>query len=187
VNCFYCGVVKTHYKGFYPKHIDQYYYFNLFLESLLRKCLVMPRYSQNINSSGFKWTTGGGVKRFSQAFKTSTNCPRALISVVSRLHRALTSLRIGASIIKRLWIYSVASNYIKPVHTIYLTMSTYTFNYCHYIYGTVKGEIQRKALFTHFNNKLAPKFRSFSTNISQTSALVLVKIFNIVYTFLLQS
>jgi len=72
----------------------------------------------------------------------------------------------------------VAINYIRPVQTIYLTMSTYTFNYCHYIYGIVKGEIQRKASLnkgTCFNNKLAPKFRSFSTNIPQTSALVLVE------------
>jgi len=62
-------------------------------------------------------------------------------------------------------------------------MSTYTFNYCQYIYGTIRGEIQRKALLTRFNNKLAPKFRNFFTNIPQTNALVLVKIFNIVYTF----
>jgi len=77
----------------------------------------------------------------------------------------------------------VANNYVRPRQTIYLTMSTYTFNYCHYIYGTVNGGIQRKAVHTRFNNKLAPKFRSVSINIPQTITFVLVKTFNIVYIF----
>jgi len=60
---------KTHYKVFYPRHIDQYYYFNLFFESLLRKCLVMSRYFQHINSWGFKSIVGGRVKGFFQLLK----------------------------------------------------------------------------------------------------------------------
>jgi retron-type reverse transcriptase len=60
----------------------------------------------------------------------------------------------------------------------HLTTSTYTFHYCHFIDDTVKGEIRKNTLLnedTRFNNKLAPKFRNFYTNIPQTSALVLFK------------
>ena len=45
---------------------------------------------QIINSSGFKGTIGGGVKRFSLALKTSVNCLKALIGAVSRLRKALS-------------------------------------------------------------------------------------------------
>lgn len=48
-------------------------------------------------------------------------------------------------------------------------MLTYTFNYC------VKGEIRKKTWLnkiTCYNNKLAPKFRNFCSNILQTSAFV---------------
>jgi hypothetical protein len=121
---------------------------------------------------------GEGVKRLIRAVKTSTNRPQALIGVGSRLYWASTFPRRTSFISKRLWIYSLASNYIEPVQTIYLTMSTYTFNYCYLMGDNVKGEIRKKTLLirgTRLNNKLAPKFQNFSTNIPQTSALALVK------------
>lgn len=87
---------------------------------------------------------GKGVKRFWIAIKTSINYPQALIGVVSGLHWALTFSRRSSSFSKRLWRYSLASNYIKPVQTIHLTMLTYTFNYCYSIDDNVDGEIRKK-------------------------------------------
>ncbi len=78
----------------YPKHIVQHY-INLTLGSLLRRWLVTLR-SQTINSLGFKGTTSRGVKGFVRVSKTSINCSKALIGVVSRLSRALTFQRMGS-------------------------------------------------------------------------------------------
>jgi hypothetical protein len=126
----------------------------------------------NINSFGFTWTMGGGVKRFIRAFKTSTNCLKALISIVSRLSRAVIFSRRSSLIPKRFRNFSVANNYIRPVQTIHRTTLTYTFNYC------VEGEIRKKTLSnegTRFKNRLAPKSRNFSTSIPQTGAFVPVR------------
>jgi len=56
----------------------------------------MPKYSQNINSSSFTLTAGGGVKSFICTLKTFTIYTRALIGVVSRLHKVLTFLKIDS-------------------------------------------------------------------------------------------
>jgi hypothetical protein len=162
---------------FYPKHIDQHYCNNLILESLLRKWLVMPRI-QIINSLGFKGTTGGGVKGFNLVSKTSINCPKALIGVVPKLIRALTFSRMSLLFSKRFRVYPEAQNYIRPVQSIHFITLTYTFNSVINSLITVDGEIRKKTLLnksTRLNNKLAPKIRKFSTNIPQTSALVLVQ------------
>jgi len=119
-----------------------------------------------------------GVKRLIHAIKTSVNYSQALIGVVSKLHWASTFLRRSSSFSKRLWKYSLASNYIKPVQMIHLTMSTYTFNYYYPMGDNVDGEIRKKTLLirgTRLNNILAPKFRNLSTNIQQAGALVPVK------------
>jgi hypothetical protein len=129
----------------------------------------------NIISSVLKEPWIEGAKRFILAFKASVNCPKALVGVVSRFKRALPFLRIGSLIPKRFRIYSLASNYIRPVRTIHLSTSNYTFNYCHRYGDTVKGEIRKNMLpnrGTRIHNKLAPKFRNFSTNVAQTGALV---------------
>jgi len=121
---------------------------------------------------------GKGVKRLNRAVKTSDNYPQAPIGVVSRSHWASPFLKRSSSVPKRLWTCSLASNYIKPVQTIHLTMSTYTFNYCYLIDDNVDGEIGKKTLLirgTRLNNILAPEFCSFSTNIPQAGALVPVK------------
>ena len=81
-----------------------------------------------------------GVKRLSRAIKTSVNYSQALIGVVSELHWASTFLRRFSSFFKRLWKYSLASNYIKPVQMIHLTMSTYTFNYYYPMGDNVDGK-----------------------------------------------
>jgi hypothetical protein len=89
-----------------------------------------------------------------------------------------TFLKRNSLIFKKLWIYSVASNYIRPVQTIYLITLTYTFNYCHCISNIVKGEIQKNTLpnrSTNINNKLAPKFQNFFINIPQTGTFMFVK------------
>ena len=158
---------------FYPKRIGQNYYDNLALGSPLRKWLVTPR-SQTINSFGFKGTTCGGVKGFSRVSKTSINRSKALIGVASRLSRALTFSRTGSLIPKRL----IAQNYSRLVQSIHLTTLTYTFNILMNLLRIVDGEIRKKTLLnegTRLNNKLAPKFQNFSTNISQTSALAPVQ------------
>jgi len=85
-----------------------------------------------------------GVKRLIHAIKTSVNYSQALIGVVSKLHWASTFLRRSSSFSKRLWKYSLASNYIKPVLMIHLTMSTYTFNYYYPMGDNVDGEIRKK-------------------------------------------
>jgi hypothetical protein len=176
---FYRCAGKTRCKVFfYSKHIDQYYYNNLILGSLLRIWLVTFRF-QIINSLGFKWTTGGGVKGFNRVSKTSNNHLKALIGVASRLSRALTFPRISSLIPKRLQVYPVAKNYIRLVQPIHFITSTYTFNIILSSWIIVDGEIRKKTLLnkgTRLNNKLAPKFRKFSTNIPQTSAFVPVQI-----------
>lgn len=53
-----------------------------------------------------------------------------------------------------------------------------TFNYCHFMDDSVKGEIRKNTLSIKgicMNNKLAPNFQNFSMNMPQTNALVLVK------------
>jgi hypothetical protein len=115
---------------------------------------------------------GVGVKRLSRALKTSVNHSQALIGVVSSLSWVSIFLSSSPLISKRLRIYSLASSWIKPVHTIHQAMSTYTFNYY------VKGEIRKKTWLnesTCYNNKLAPKFRNFCSSTPQISALVPVK------------
>lgn len=117
--------------------------YNLLSESLSRKCMVTFRYL-NINSFGFKGTASGGMKRFNPTFKISINYLIALIGVVSILKRASTFLSRSSLISKRLRIHSVANNYNKLVHAMYLTTSTYTFNYYHLFNDNVKGEIRKK-------------------------------------------
>jgi hypothetical protein len=70
---------------------------NCFIIHVLQPCAVkiarmvvrggklVKVYLFRFDSSGFKKTTGGGVKRFKSALKTSVNCLKALIGVVSRL------------------------------------------------------------------------------------------------------
>lgn len=126
----------------------------------------MPKYL-NINSFGLKKTMGAEVKRFTFTLKTSTHHPKALISVVSKSYRAAISfLRNGSWILKRLRIDSVVTNYTRHIQMIYLTMPTYTFNYYQFTNDNVKGEIRKKMLqnrSTRYNSKLAPKFYNFST------------------------
>jgi retron-type reverse transcriptase len=162
---------RTHCKVTHSRHIDWHYFFSSLLGSLLRICLVMFRYKK-YHQFCFKQTMGVGVKRFNLVVKTSVNHPQARIGGVSRLHWASTFLNGSSLIPKRLRFYSLASNCVKPVQTIHLAMSTYTFNYY------VRGEIRKKTWLnksTCHNNKLAPKFRNFCSSIQQTSALVLVK------------
>lgn len=125
---------------FYPKHIYWYYCNNLIFESLLRKWLVTPRI-QIINSLGFKRTTGGGVKGFILISKTSINCSKVLIGVVSRLSRVSTFLRTNSLISKRFWVYPIAKNYIRLVQSKYFTTLTYTFNSIKNLLITAEGEI----------------------------------------------
>jgi hypothetical protein len=161
---------------FYLKHIVQHYYFNLFFVSLLRRVLVRPRY-QNINSFGFKKTSSGGVKRFILVFKTSTNYSIALISVVFSFNRAYTILNLSSLILNRLWISSLANNYIKPIQTIRHTSSTYTFNSVKNDLTTIKGEIKKKTtLFKskRLNNISAPKLTNLSKNITHATDFALV-------------
>lgn len=161
---------------FYLRHIVQHYYFNLFFVSLLQRVLVRPRY-QNINSSGFKKTSSGGVKRFILVFKTSTNCSIALKSVASSFNVAHTFLSLSSLILNRLWTCSLANNYIKPIQTIRHTLSTYTFNSVKNDLTIVKGEIEKKtSLFKskRLNNKSAPKLRNFSTNITHATDFAMV-------------
>jgi len=102
---------------------------------------------------------GVGVKRFMSAFKTFVNHPQVLIGVVSRLDWASTFLNGSSLIPKRLRFHSLANNCVKPVQTIHLVMSTYTFNYY------IRGEIRKKTWLnksTCYNNKLAPKFFNFT-------------------------
>jgi hypothetical protein len=162
---------RTHCKVSHPRHIDWHYFFSPLLGSLLRICLVMLRYKK-YHQFCFKQTMGVGVKRLGTVVKISVNHSQALIGVVSRLDWAFSFLSRSSLIFKRLRFYSLASNCVKPVQTIHLAMSTYTFNYY------VRGEIRKKTWLnksTCYNNKLAPKFRNFYSSIPQTSALVLVK------------
>ena len=103
----------------------------------------MLRY-EKYHQFGFKLTMGGGVKRLNIVIKTSANHPQALIGVASRLERASPSLSRSSSIFKRLGFYTLASNYVKPVGTIHLTMSTYIFNSCYPTGDNVDGEIRKK-------------------------------------------
>ena len=103
-------------------------------------CLDIKKYQW----SCFRITMGKGVKRFTLAVKISANYPRALIGIASGLYWASPSLSRSSSIFKRLGFYTLASNCIKPVRTIHLTMSTYTFNYCYPMGDNIDGEIRKK-------------------------------------------
>ena len=122
---------------------------------------------------------GRGVKRLNIVVKTSANYPQALISVASGLNWASIFLNGSPLIFKRLGFYILASNCIKPVRAIHRAASAYTFNYCYLNGSNADGEIRKKTLLTRgtrLNNILAPKIRDFSTNISQASALMPVKV-----------
>ena len=127
----------------------------------------------------FNLTMGRGVKKFGLVVKTSANYPQALIGIASGLNWASILLNGSPLIFKRLGFYILASNCIKPVRAIHRAASTYTFNYCYLNGSNADGEIRKKTLLTRgtrLNNILAPKIRDFSTNISQASALMPVKV-----------
>jgi hypothetical protein len=118
------------------------------------------------------------VKGFNRVSKTSINRSKTLISAVSRLSRVPTFSRTNSVISKRFWVYPIAKNYIRPVQSKHFTTLTYTFSSLKNLWVTAEGEIRKKTLLnksTRLNNKLALKIQKFSTNIPQTSALVLVQ------------
>jgi hypothetical protein len=149
-------------------------FFNLFFESLLRKCMVMLRLKFQIASSlGFIQTINGEIKKSAAAIKISTNPLKALLSIARKLYKLLLNFILST----QFWTNSKANDYFKPVHTkkFFLVTSTYTFNFIFYKYFNIKEEIWKKTLLnesTYFNNKLAPKFCSFSISISKSKYLV---------------
>jgi hypothetical protein len=130
------------------------------------------------NQFGFTLTTNGGVKRLNIVIKTSANHLQAPRGVVSGLDPTSPSLSRSSSIFKRLGFYTLAINCLKPVRITYLTMSTYTFNYCYLTGDNVDGGLRKKTLLirsTHLHNILAPKIRKIFTNVPQAGALVPVE------------
>lgn len=118
------------------------------------------------------------MKGFSRVSKTSNNRSKTLIGVVSKLSRVPTFLRTNSLISKRFWVYPIVKNYIRLVQSKHFTTLTYTFNSIKNLLVTVEGGIRKKTLLNEsrrLNNKLALKIQNFSTNIPQTSALVLVQ------------
>lgn len=118
------------------------------------------------------------MKRFIRVSKTSTSSSKALISVVSKLSKALVFSRVKLLIFKRLRDNPVATNYVRPVRTMHFTSLTYTFNSVTYVLTIVNGEILKKTpliLLRCLSNKLALKSHDFSTSIPQVSVKRLVK------------